>query len=90
MIFIGYRNGFWELRHKYDANLMMKKQSFDQNYGIVKKIAMNLEKTAILTLSEDGTMISYKIDHSSFLKGSRGDIVDEVQVNYPPVILGIG
>jgi hypothetical protein len=34
-------------------------------------------------------MISYKIDHSSFIKGSKGGSVDLVQVNFPPVILGI-
>jgi hypothetical protein len=34
-------------------------------------------------------MISYKIDHSSFLKGSKGDTVEKVQVNMAPMILGI-
>lgn len=34
-------------------------------------------------------MISYKIDFSSFLKGSKGDTVESVQVSLPPVILGI-
>lgn len=42
MIFIGYRNGFWEVRHKYDPNSYMKVQSFDHNYGIVRKVALNL------------------------------------------------
>ena len=67
----------------------MKKQSFDQNYGITRKVGINLENTAVIAVSEDGTMISYKIDHSSFLKGSKGDTVEKVQVNMPPMILGI-
>lgn len=61
------------MRHKYNASLYLQKHSFDQKYGVVRKVAMNLENTAVIALSEDGTMITYKIDHSSFLKGSRGD-----------------
>jgi hypothetical protein len=53
----------------------MKQQSFDHNYGIVKKIALNIENSALIALSEDGTMISYKFDYSSFIKGSKGDSV---------------
>jgi hypothetical protein len=34
-------------------------------------------------------MISYKIDYSSFLKGSKGDSVEKVQISMPPMILGI-
>jgi len=55
--------------------LYVKKQSFDQNYGIVRKVAINTENTAVLVISEDGTMISYKIDFSSFIKATRGDSV---------------
>lgn len=89
MILIGYKNGSWEIRHKYNPNIYMKKQSFDQNYGIVRKVAINLENTAILALSEDATMISYKIDFGSFLKGAKGDDVQPVQISMPPMILGI-
>lgn len=42
MVLIGYRNGSWELRHKYNPNLFMRKQSFDQNYGITRKVGINL------------------------------------------------
>lgn len=89
MLLIGYRNGSWELRHKYNPNLYVKKQSFDQNYGVTRKVGVNLENTAVIAVAEDGTMISYKIDHSSFLKGSKGDTVEKFQVNLPPMILGI-
>ena len=34
-------------------------------------------------------MISYKIDHSSFMKGVKGNNVEVGQVYIPPVILGI-
>lgn len=50
MLLIGYRNGSWELRHKYNANLYMKKKSFDQNYGITRKVAINLENTAVIVV----------------------------------------
>lgn len=77
------------MRHKYNPNLYVKKQSFDQNYGITKKLGINLENTAVVVVGEDGTMISYKIDFSSFLKGSKGDTIEKVQISMPPMILGI-
>ena len=42
LLFIGLRNGTFEIRHKLNPNLFLKKLSYDQDYGIVKKIAMNL------------------------------------------------
>lgn len=89
MILIGYRNGSWEMRHKYSPNLYVKKQSFDQNYGVVRKVGINTENTGVLVVGEDGTMISYKIDFTSFIKASKGDSVESSQVSMPPVILGI-
>jgi len=51
MLFIGYRTGSWEIRHKYEPNMYMRKQSFDQNYGIVRKVNMNIENTGIVVIS---------------------------------------
>lgn len=72
IIFIGYRNGSWELRHKYEPSNYLRKQCFDQNTGIVKKIAMNIENTAVMSTSEDGTLLVHKFDHATFLKGAKG------------------
>ena len=49
---------------------------------------MNLENTALLSASEDGTLICHKFDYESFKKGTRGDSVDDVQISIPSVILG--
>jgi hypothetical protein len=73
IIFIGFKNGSWELRHKYNPSIYLRKQSFDQNFGVVRKIAMNIENTALLSVSEDGTFLMHKFDMSSFVKGARGD-----------------
>jgi hypothetical protein len=48
---IGYRNGSWELRHKYEPTNYLRKLCFDQNYGLVKKLAINIENTAIMSTS---------------------------------------
>ena len=42
LIFVGLRNGAWEVRNKLNPNQYLKKKCFDQDYGVVKKIAMNL------------------------------------------------
>lgn len=41
-IFIGFRNGSWEVRSKLNPATFLKKKCFDQDYGLVKKITMNL------------------------------------------------
>jgi hypothetical protein len=51
IIFIGYRNGSWELRHKYEPSNYLRKLCFDQNNGLVRKIAINIENTAIMSTS---------------------------------------
>jgi hypothetical protein len=72
IIFIGYKNGSWEMRHKYEPPNYLRKQCFDQNYGIVKKLAINIENTAVISASEDGTLLVHKIDHGTFMKGVKG------------------
>lgn len=86
---MGFRNGSWDLRHKYDPRIYLRKYSFDQNTGVVKKVALNLENTAIISISEDGTMLTHKFDVAAFHKSVKGGIVDAVQISIPSVILGI-
>ena len=50
---------------------------------------MNLENSALLSASEDGTMITFKFDYESFKKGVKGDEIRQEQVCIPNVILGI-
>jgi len=71
MIAIGYKNGSWELRHRYEPPNFLRKHCFDQNYGIVKKVATNIENTAVISASEDGTLLVHKIDYSTFMKGVK-------------------
>ena len=78
LIMIGYVNGSWELRHKYEPSNYLRKHCFDQNYGIVRKMALNIETTAVMAASEDGTMLVHKLDHATFIKGVRGEYIDSV------------
>ena len=50
---------------------------------------MNLENSALLSASDDGTLLCHKFDYESFKKGVRGDMIDDVQISIPNVILGI-
>lgn len=77
------------MRHKYEPPNYLRKQCFDHNYGIVKKIAMNVENTAVMSASEDGTILVHKIDFPTFMKGVKGEYIEEVQISIPSVILGI-
>jgi hypothetical protein len=72
IIFIGYRNGSWEMRHKYEPPNYLRKLCFEQNYGTVRKLALNVENTAVMSASEDGTLLVHKIDFPTFMKGVKG------------------
>jgi len=89
IIFIGYRNGSWEMRHKYEPVNYLRKFCFDQNYGVVKKLALNIENTAVMSTSEDGTLLVHKIDFSTFTRGVKGEYIEPGQISIPSVILGI-
>lgn len=89
LIFVGYRNGTWEIRNKHNPTYFLRKVCFDQDYGVVRKLAMNIENTALISASEDGTLLCHKFDFESFKKGVRGDGVEDVQISIPNVILGI-
>ena len=89
LIFVGLRNGIWEVRSKLNPNNYLKKKCFDQDYGIVKKISTNVQNSALMSVSEDGTMLTHKFDFETFKKGVKGDLIDDVQVSLPNVILGI-
>ena len=89
IIMIGYRNGTWEMRHKYEPANFLRKFCFDQNYGVVKKLAINIENTAFISASEDGTLLVHKIDFSMFTRGVKGEYIDSGNISIPSVILGI-
>lgn len=59
------------MRHRYEPPNFLRKYCFDQNYGIVKKLAINIENTAVISASEDGTLLVYKIDYPTFMKGVK-------------------
>ena len=62
LIFVGLKNGTWEVRSKLSSLSYLKKKCFDQDYGIVRKITINTENSALLSASEDGTLLCHKFD----------------------------
>jgi hypothetical protein len=42
-------------------------ESHDMDYGKVRKVAVNFDRTAILSVGEDGTFYVYSIDYNSFV-----------------------
>jgi hypothetical protein len=77
------------MRHKYEPSNYLRKYCFDQNYGIVRKLALNIENTAVISASEDGTLLVHKIDFNTFTRGVKGEYFDASQISIPSVILGI-
>ncbi len=77
------------MRHRLNPERYLRKECFNQNYGVVRKFAINIENSTIISISEDGTMLCHKIDIQAFYKGARGDYIEPVQVTIPPIILGV-
>jgi len=77
------------MRHKYEPPNYLRKNCFDQNYGIVRKLAVNIENTAVISASEDGTLLVHKIDYPTFMKGVKCEYIDKESINIPSVLLGI-
>lgn len=51
LIFTGYRNGICEIRNKLNPTFYLKKSCFDQDYGVVRKLSLNIENSVLLTCS---------------------------------------
>jgi hypothetical protein len=75
LLFIGYRNGVWEVRNKLNPTYYLRKICFDQDYGVVRKVGLNIDNTALLSASEDGTFLCHKFDFESFKRGVRGEFI---------------
>jgi hypothetical protein len=37
------------------------------DYGKVKRVLLNFDKTAVISVAEDGTMYVYRIDYQGFI-----------------------
>lgn len=57
------------------------------DYGKVRKVLLNYDKTAILSTSEDGTFYVNKIDYQTFVSAARGMFIDKY--DYPELSNGI-
>ena len=90
ILLMGFTNGSFELRHKYNYDKALQKYPHDRNSGRVVKVAFNHEKTALLTTSEDGTIFVYKIDYGSFCRAAKStDLIDVTSIMIPPSLLGL-
>lgn len=74
---VGFINGSYQLRHKYDLRAWLGLQTHDKDYGIVKKLALNYEKNFLLSASADGTLFVYKLDEEGFTKSSKGEVIND-------------
>lgn len=63
LLAIGFKNGSYQLRHRTDFKQYTLKESHDIDYGRVRRVLINFDKTAILSLAEDGTLYVNKIDY---------------------------
>ena len=76
LLIVGFKNGSWEIRHKLNPGMYLSRKCFDQDYGIVRKVGLNIENSAIISISNDGTMSTHKLDLPTYIKGVRGDTIE--------------
>lgn len=74
LLLIGFTDGSWQVRHKYDAKVWMQISAHDRDIGRVRRLALNQDKSALLSVAEDGTLYTAKLDHAGLLLAVKGDI----------------
>lgn len=75
LLLLGFVDGSIELRAKADLELSLKICTHDRDYGRVRGVVMNKDRTAILSTSDDATIFCYKLDMESFKNGLKGGLV---------------
>jgi WD40 repeat protein len=71
ILLMGFTNGSFELRHKYNYDKYLIKYPHDRDTGKICKVAFNHEKNVVITTGEDGTIFIYKIDYGSFCRAAK-------------------
>lgn len=57
------------------------------DYGKVRKVCLNYDRSAVLSIADDGTLYVYRLDFQGFLQQLRGQEVSEF--TFPEFQLGI-
>lgn len=50
------------------------------DYGRVRKVLLNYDKTAVLSVADDGTLYVYRIDYQGFITAARGVFIETFQM----------
>lgn len=87
---MGFTNGSFELRHKYNYQKFLIKYPHDRDNGKVCKVVFNHERNTILTTAEDGTIFVYKIDFGSFMRAAKSlEPIDSASIMIPASLIGL-
>ena len=85
MLLLGFKNGSYQIRHQNDFKLYSTRDSHDIDYGNVRKVVVNFDKSAILSVGEDGTFYVYSLDYNAIVQSARGltiETFDHPQLQY--------
>ncbi|KRX11116.1 WD40-repeat-containing domain [Pseudocohnilembus persalinus] len=86
-LLVGLGNGQWQIRHRYDLKKYTAIATHDRDYGKVKKVALNFDNTAVLSVGLDGFLYVYKFDYKSMLNIIKEN--ENPEFNYPQLQNGI-
>jgi hypothetical protein len=87
---MGFRDGTFQLRHKFNYDRYMQKDCYDKDYGKVRKVVFNYDRNVIISASEDGTMFIEQYDSASLIKSAKsGEPVVTEAITFPSTINGI-
>ena len=72
LLLIGFKNGSFQMRHRSDLKVWTAMSVHDMDYGRVRKVCINYDKTGVLTVGEDGTFYVHALDYRGFTQGIKG------------------
>ncbi len=72
---LGFDDGVVQLRHRYDWNTVLSIANHDRDYGKVRSVLLNSEKSMLLSTSDDGTLMTRQIDFNAVIRIAKGEVV---------------
>ena len=74
-----------KIRHKYDWQRYTKLRNHDQDYGKIQSISFSYDKKTLISISEDGSIVTHKVDFAGLNRSFQriGDDVDNFKKGFP-------
>ena len=80
ILYMGANDGSYQLRHKTELEKELRIHAHDIDSGKIKSVRLSKDKKALVSASQDGTIMVYAIDYPNVLRTFQGELFIRYQV----------